>query len=72
MIVAGNTLEEIDSVTEIVLRRLAKNNVATMLVPRAQQFALKGSGFSWAKDPMSHQIAHDETWINILSKEVLP
>ena len=68
MIVAGNTLEEIDSVTEIVLRRLAKNNVATMLVPRAQQFALKGSGFSWAKDPMSHQIAHDETWINILSK----
>lgn len=68
LIVAGNTLEEIDSITRIVLRRLAKNTAATMPVPRARQFALKGSGFSWAKDPLSHQIAHDETWINILSK----
>lgn len=68
LIVAGNTLEEIDSVTQRVLRRLAKNTVATMPVPKAPQLALKGSGFSWAKDPISHQIAHDETWINILSK----
>ena len=68
LIVAGDTLEEIDSVTQRVLCRLAKNTVATMPVPKAPQLALKGSGFSWAKDPISHQIAYDETWINILSK----
>ena len=68
MIVAGNTLEEIDSVTQRVLRRLAKNTVASMPMPKTPQLALKGSGFSWAKDPISHQIGHNETWINILSK----
>jgi len=68
LIVAADTLEEIDSITQNVLRRLRPVTVADMTTPAPPQMDLRGSGYSWAKDPLSHQIAHNETWRNILSK----
>jgi len=68
LIVAADTLEEIDSITHEVLRRLDAKTAADIPAAKTPQMDLEGSGFSWAKDSMSHQIALDETWSSILTK----
>lgn len=62
LIVAADTLEEIDRLTRTVLARFPRAHAADRNVPDIPKMDLAGTGYGWANDPLSHQIAFDATW----------
>lgn len=67
LIVAADTLAEIDTLTQDILHRLPPLEVAAPPVPKAPQISLANTGYRWAQDPLTHQIAQDPIWSDQLT-----
>lgn len=68
LIVAADTLAEIDRITADVLTRLDCSDATEPAAPASPEMDLTGTGYRWARDAKSHQIAQKESWSEIMSR----
>lgn len=67
LIVAADTLEEIDQITTDVLDSLACVDAPEPTSSAPREMDLSGTGYRWATDEKSHQIAQDKHWSAVMS-----
>lgn len=67
LIVAADTLDEIDQITQDVVDRLACVDAPEPMISALPEIDLSGTGFRWAADVKSHQIAHNKDWTDLMS-----
>ncbi|MEP3296540.1 MAG: class II aldolase/adducin family protein [Pseudoruegeria sp.] len=68
LIVAADTLDEIDQITKDILDRLACRDAPEPVALDLPEIDLLGTGYRWATDVKSHQIAQSQDWSDLMSR----